>query len=356
MVGGGPTGRRSGFTGPGGGTSWCRSRRATSPRRPETTSAGRSSGGRASRRARGLRRERPARATCATSSSARARTPGSCLRCSSRRRGRCRGGRAGGAHAGGRRRRRARRESGRRRGDRRARVGPALRRRPLRGARRRAAACRHGRSVHADQHRHERAAVRARDRVRRALGGGRRLGSLLRCRRDRPARRPERRARVRDRDRRGVGRPGPRERRAKRHLEHRVHRGRRRQEHRAAARARAPARRGLRRPAPGGPHAEGAEAAARAGAGADRLRVVQSDHAGPERAHPRGRRLHGGARPPGRHVPAHAAHRVRRPPPPCNNGVRPQCCSDQAHHSRATASSTSAQRSTDETSTHSSTA
>ena len=62
------------------------------------------------------------------------------------------------------------------------------------------------------------------------------------------------------------------------------------------------------------------------GARADRLRVVQPDDARPERPRARGRRLHAGARPPGRHVPAHAAHRVRRPPPPRNNGVRPQCC------------------------------
>ena len=45
---------------------------------------------------------------------------------------------------------------------------------------------------------------------------------------------------------------------------------------------------------------------------ADRLRVLQPDDAGPERraAHRGG--LHARPRPPGRHVPADAAHRVRR--------------------------------------------
>ena len=48
-----------------------------------------------------------------------------------------------------------------------------------------------------------------------------------------------------------------------------------------------------------------------AGAVADRVRVVQPDDAGPERRAARRGGLLAGAGPPGGHVPAHAAHRVR---------------------------------------------
>ena len=46
---------------------------------------------------------------------------------------------------------------------------------------------------------------------------------------------------------------------------------------------------------------------------ADRLRLVQPDHAGAECAAARGRRIRAGARAARRHVPAHAPHRVREP-------------------------------------------
>ena len=50
----------------------------------------------------------------------------------------------------------------------------------------------------------------------------------------------------------------------------------------------------------------------RGGGEADRLRLVQPDDAGAERAPAGGRRLRAQDRPAGRHVPADAAHRVRR--------------------------------------------
>ena len=66
------------------------------------------------------------------------------------------------------------------------------------------------------------------------------------------------------------------------------------------------------RPAARGPVAEDRAADRRGGAEADRLRLLQPDDARAERRAARRGRLRAQARPPGRHVPADAAHRVRR--------------------------------------------
>ena len=77
-------------------------------------------------------------------------------------------------------------------------------------------------------------------------------------------------------------------------------------------RAGGPPRRRGRGPAARRPVAEGRAPDHRGGAVADRLRLLQPDHAGAQRG-PDGRgRLPARPRPPGRHVPADAAHRERR--------------------------------------------
>ena len=88
-------------------------------------------------------------------------------------------------------------------------------------------------------------------------------------------------------------------------------------------------------------------ARARAPTRAARLRLLQPDDACPQCAPAGRRRLHARASAAARHVPAHAAHRVRRPAAPLTGGTQ---------NSRATASITSAHAATDAMSTHSSVA
>ena len=116
------------------------------------------------------------------------------------------------------------------------------------------------------------------------------------------------------RDLRGVGRVRDRERRAERDHERRLLRRQRLARARGAARARRPARCRRRRSAARGARGQGAPPDGAAGGAADRLRLVQPDDArlGPEDA-ARGLRLRAAPLHPGRHVPAHAAHRERQP-------------------------------------------
>src|SRR5690606_19845997 len=73
-----------------------------------------------------------------------------------------------------------------------------------------------------------------------------------------------------------------------------------------------PARRDRRRPAARRPVAEDRAPPDRGGTEADRLRVLQPDDARAQRRAARRGRVRPAPRPPGRHVPADAAHRVRR--------------------------------------------
>jgi 23S rRNA (uracil1939-C5)-methyltransferase len=79
-----------------------------------------------------------------------------------------------------------------------------------------------------------------------------------------------------------------------------------------ARRARRQAGRLCHRPAARRPVAEGRAPDRRGGAEADRLRLLQPDHARAERGAAGRGRLRASPRAPGRHVPADAAHRVRR--------------------------------------------
>ena len=167
---------------------------------------------------------------------------------------------------------------------------------------------------------------------------------------------PRRRPGVRDRDRRGVGRPCARERRAKRHLEHRVHRGRCGQEHRPAAR---------RAPRPDVVFVDPPRAGLTPKAvkrvlelAPERIVYVSCN---PTTLAPNARTLVDGGYALERARPVdmfpHTPHiecvaLLRR----ATTGSDPNVADGHKHHSRATASSTSAQRSTDDTSTHSSTA
>ena len=123
------------------------------------------------------------------------------------------GGRPPAANAAGwRRGGRARGQRRRGRGHGRAGAYHAVRSRRVRGADRRADPAPVARRVHADQQRDVAGALPARHRAGAAVPRRRRLGPLLRCRRDRPAGGAVRRARDRRRDLVRVRRPRPRER------------------------------------------------------------------------------------------------------------------------------------------------
>ena len=139
-----------------------------------------------------------------------------------------------------------------------------------------------------------------------------RLRPLLRDRHDRPlARRPGRRG-LGARERRRRRSPTPSATRAANGIENaRFVAADARLGIAPAARAGRPARRRGRRSAARRPLEEDRPPGARVRGAADRLRLLQPDHAGPERGSARRGRLYAAAREAGRHVPADAARRVR---------------------------------------------
>ncbi len=183
----------------------------------------------------------------------------------------------------------------------------------VRGGDQRPAPARLGRLLPADEHRDGRRALPGRDRAGRADRRRDRLGPVLRDGLDRPCAGRLRAPRDRRRDRPRGHRAGARERARQRCRQHPVRGCRRRQgAARPDRRGPARARRGHPRPAPSRHDAQGRAPRGRAGRPPHRLRLLQPDDAGRQRAHPRGGRLLAHAPAAVRPLPAHAARRVRR--------------------------------------------